>query len=172
MAILELLSYPDPLLAKICEPVGEISPEIRQLVEDMAETMYDAPGVGLAAPQVGHAIRLFIMDTSGSEDEEKDLRVYINPQLELLGELINSGQEGCLSVPFGYRADVKRHDSVRITATDLQGNTVDEILTDFPAIVAQHEFDHLNGKLFIDHISRLRRTMFEGKVKKAIKRTG
>ncbi len=171
MAILELLSYPDPILAKVCDPVAEITPEIRQFVADMAETMYDAPGVGLAAPQVGKAVRIFIMDASGS-DEEKDLRVYINPTLELLGEVINSGQEGCLSVPFGYRADVKRYESVRITAQDLEGNTVDEILTDFPAIVAQHEFDHLNGKLFIDHISRLRRTMFEGKVKKALKRTG
>ncbi len=169
MAILELLSYPDPLLAKVCEPVAEISPEIRQLVQDMSETMYKAPGVGLAAPQVGHCIRLFIMDTTNSE-EPNELRVFINPELELLGDVIISEQEGCLSVPFGYRSNVKRHDSVRIKALDLDGNTIEEILTDFPAIVAQHEFDHLDGKLFIDHISRLRRTMFEGKVKKSLKR--
>ncbi len=171
MAILELLSYPDPRLAKICEPVAEISPEIHTLVQDMIETMYDAPGVGLAAPQVGHLVRIFIMDASGSE-EDNDLRVFINPELELLGDVLNSGQEGCLSVPFNYRADVKRHESVRIRALDLDGNPIDEILSDFTAIVAQHEFDHLNGKLFIDHISRLRRTMFDGKVKKALKRTG
>ncbi len=170
MAILELLSYPDPRLAEICKPITEITPELRQLVEDMKETMYDAPGVGLAAPQVGHMIRLFIMDSAG-KDEESNLRVLINPELELLGDTINSEQEGCLSVPFGYRANVKRHESVRLKATGLDGNAIDEILHDFDAIVAQHEFDHLDGKLFIDHISRLRRTMFEGKVKKALKRT-
>ncbi len=169
MAILELISYPDPLLSKVCEPVQEITDEIRSLVQDMIDTMYDAPGVGLAAPQVGRLLRIFVMDASSSEEESK-LRVLINPELELLGELCNSGQEGCLSVPFGYRADVKRHESVRLRAMDLEGNSIDEILTDFEAIVAQHEFDHLNGKLFIDHISRLRRTMFEGKVKKALRR--
>ncbi len=171
MAILDLISYPDPILSKICDPVEEITPEIRALVLDMVDTMYDAPGVGLAAPQVGHAIRIFIMDASASEEDD-ELRIFINPEMELLGEVVSSPQEGCLSVPFGYRADVKRHESVRIRALDLDGSKIDIELHDFAAIVAQHEFDHLNGKLFIDHISRLRRTMFDGKVKKALKRTG
>ncbi len=169
MALLELLTYPDPRLAQKSVPIDVITSDIKLLVADMAETMYEAPGVGLAAPQVGVNIRLFVSDYSAT-DEPANLRVFINPQLELLGELVPSLQEGCLSVPHGYRADVKRHEAVRISALDIEGNPFELELEGFPAIVVQHEYDHLDGILFIDHISRLRRTLYDGKVKKCLKR--
>ncbi len=168
MALLEILKYPDPRLAKESVPIGEITQEIIDLVEDMKATMYAAPGVGLAAPQVGHNIRLIVMDPS-PDKEVKDFRVLINPEIELLGECIISRSEGCLSVPFDYRADVKRHDKIRVKALNLEGHIIDEEWEDFPAIVLQHEFDHLNGTLFIDYVSRLKRTFFDSKVKRMLR---
>ncbi len=168
MALLEILKYPDPRLAKECVPVDAVTEEIKALVEDMSATMYAAPGVGLAAPQVGHCIRLIVIDASQDKDE-KDLRVLINPEIELLGESIVSKSEGCLSVPFDYRADVKRHERVHLKAQDLEGNDIDEEWEGFPAIVLQHEFDHLKGTLFIDYVSRLRRTFFDSKIKKMLR---
>ena len=153
--ILEIVSYPDPRLKLKCEPVQEVTPEIRQLAADMLETMYAAPGVGLAAPQVGRNIRMLVMD-DGAQEEERRPRVIINPRLTLEGEKVTSKQEGCLSV--------------RLQAQDLDGNEIDEELTDFAAIIVQHECDHLDGVLFIDHISRLRRSMYDSKVKKCLKR--
>lgn len=166
--ILDILSYPDPRLRKICEPVGEIGPEIRQLAADMLETMYVAKGVGLAAPQIGKNIRMLVMDPA-TNGEEAAPRVVINPQLELLGEKIISEQEGCLSVPLSYRADVPRAEKVRLQGLDLEGNHIDEILEDLAAIIIQHETDHLDGKLFIDKLSYLKRSMYDGKVKKWLK---
>ncbi len=173
MAVLELCTYPNPILKKVSIPVPEITDSIKALVEDMRETMYASRGVGLAAPQIGQSLRLIVMDTNaGNEDEESDFKVLINPEIELLGAKIISEREGCLSVPFDYRADVKRHESVRVKYTNLDGSLVDEIWSDFPAIVIQHEFDHLEGVLFIDHISRLRRSMYDTKVKKNLKKEG
>ncbi len=169
MAILSLCTYPNPILARVSAPIPEITAEIRNLVEDMRETMYASRGVGLAAPQIGQSIRLIVMDTA-HDQETNDFKVLINPEIELLGSLIVSEREGCLSVPYDYRADVKRHERVRVQYTQLDGTKIDEIWNDFPAIVIQHEFDHLEGKLFIDHISRLRRSLFESKVKKNLKR--
>ena len=97
--------------------------------------------------------------------------MFINPELEFLGELIVSTGEGCLSVPYNFRADVKRYERVRVRALDAEGNAVDDEFDDFAAIVLQHEFDHLEGTLFIDHISRLRRTLYDAKVKKCLKRS-
>lgn len=167
--ILDIVTYPDPRLKEVCVPVGEINDEIRQLAADMLETMYAAPGVGLAAPQIGRNIRMLVMDPSG-KDEPRQPIVLINPQLELSGEDICSEKEGCLSVPMNYRADVQRKSHVHLRATDIEGNTVDEELEGFPAIVVQHEYDHLNGVLFIDRISRLRRSLYDSKVKKWLKR--
>lgn len=167
--ILEIVKYPDPRLKKKCAPVLEITDAIRELAANMAETMYEAPGVGLAAPQVGESIRLIVIDASGPEDRA-DLRVLINPELELTGDIILSEGEGCLSVPLNYRADVKRHERVIMRATDLDGKQIEEVWEGFPAIVVQHECDHLEGTLFIDHISRLRRTLYDAKVKKCQKR--
>lgn len=166
--ILEILKYPDPRLALVAEPVEKITPEIRKLAKNMIETMYAAEGVGLAAPQVGRQIRMLVMD-HGWRDGEKNPRVVINPEVEPTGELITSESEGCLSVPLGFRADVPRASEVHLRGLDLDGNPLDEILTGLDAIIIQHETDHLEGRLFIDKISRLRRAMYDGKVKKWLK---
>lgn len=166
--ILEILSYPDSRLRKQSEEVKEIDQEIRQLASDMLETMYKSKGVGLAAPQIGRHLRMFVMDAARG-DETPAPRVIINPRLELLGENIISEQEGCLSVPLNYRSDVPRSQKIRLQAQDLDGREIDEILEDFPAIIIQHETDHLDGKLFIDKLSHLKRSMYDGKVKKWLK---
>ena len=167
--ILDIVTYPDPRLKELCEPVAEVTDDIRQLAADMLETMYAAPGVGLAAPQVGRNIRMLVMDPA-MKDEEKQPRVLINPELTLSGEEVISEQEGCLSVPMNYRADVKRMSKVHLSARDLDGNVIEEDLDEFAAIVMQHEFDHLDGVLFIDRISRLRRSLYDSKVKKWLKK--
>lgn len=167
--ILDIVTYPDPRLREPCLPVAEITDEIRQLAADMLETMYAAPGVGLAAPQVGRNIRLLVMDPA-PRGEEPQPRVLVNPVLELSGDEVCSEREGCLSVPLSYRADVTRRSRVRLRAIDLDGKPIDEELEGFPAIVMQHECDHLDGVLFIDRISRLRRSLYDSKVKKWLKR--
>ena len=169
MALRTIRTEGDSVLEKICRPVEKIDKRTKDLVGDMLETMYAAPGVGLAAPQVGRNIRMLVMDPAG-KDEDKQPRVLINPVLELSGEDVVSEQEGCLSVPLNYRADVPRKSRVLLKATDLDGNGIEEDLTDFPAIIIQHEADHLDGILFIDKISRLRRTLYDSKVKKWLKR--
>lgn len=168
--LLDIVTYPDPRLKERCAPVEAITDEIRRLASDMTETMYAAPGVGLAAPQVGRSLRLLVMDP-GVQEGERRPRVLVNPVLEPLGEVIVSEQEGCLSVPLNYRADVPRWSRVRLRATDLDGAVIDEELEGFAAVVVQHEVDHLDGTLFIDRMSRLRRTLYDGKVKKWLKRT-
>ena len=167
--ILDIVTYPDPRLKEVCKPITEVTDEIRQLAADMLETMYAAPGVGLAAPQVGRNIRMLVMDPA-MKDEEKQPRVLINPVLTLSGEEVVSEQEGCLSVPMNYRADVKRMSKVHLSAKDLDGNVIEEDLEEFRGIVIQHEFDHLDGVLFIDRISRLRRSLYDSKVKKWLKK--
>ena len=167
--LLDSVTYPDPRLKEVCAPIQEITEDIRRLAADMLETMYAAPGVGLAAPQVGRNIRMLVMDPS-VQDGEKNPRVLINPVLALSGEEVRSEAEGCLSVPMNYRADVKRMSKVHLTATDLDGKRIEEDLEDFPAIVLQHEYDHLDGILFIDKISRLRRSLYDSKVKKWLER--
>lgn len=167
--ILDIVTYPDPRLRKICEPVEKITPELLTLANNMLDTMYSAKGVGLAAPQVGENIRLLVMDPAMGQAEPAP-RVLINPVIELLGEEIFSEQEGCLSVPLGYRADVPRHSHIRLQGLDGAGQPVDEILEGWPAIIVQHEVDHLEGKLFIDKLGRLKRALYENKVKKWQKR--
>ncbi|MDR3320125.1 MAG: peptide deformylase [Desulfovibrio sp.] len=163
--LLDIVTYPAPLLAISSEPVCEITGEIRALAADMFETMYASRGVGLAAPQVGRPLRILVMD-AGQKDKQPAPRVFVNPVLVLLGDEIVSEQEGCLSVPLNYRADVLRSSSVFLRARDLDGNDIAQELSGFSAIVLQHEADHLDGLLFIDHISRLRRTLYDSKVKK------
>ena len=141
--ILEIVKYPDPRLALVCEPVKRITPELRKLAADMIETMYQAEGVGLAAPQIGKNIRMLVMDP-GWRDQERNARAIVNPSVELCGETIISENEGCLSVPLGYRAEVPRSSMVRLRGLDLDGNELDEIVEGFPAIVLQHEHDHLD----------------------------
>ena len=167
--LLPILKYPDKRLRRVSRPVDEIDERIRKLVQDMAETMYDAPGVGLAAPQVGEAIRLVLVDVAVREDENKrDLQVFINPEI-LAAEGEQVGEEGCLSVR-DFSAPVKRAMKIRVRATNLEGETVEFEAEEFFARVLQHEFDHLEGKLFIDRISPLRRAMYKKKLKKILAR--
>ena len=161
--ILDIVTYPDPRLKEVCKPITEVTDEIRQLAADMLETMYVAPGVGLAAPQVGHNIRMLVMDPA-MKDEEKQPRVLINPELTLSGEEVISEQEGCLSVPMNYRADVHRMSNVHLRAMDLDGNIIEEDLEEFPAIIMQHEYDHLDGVLTLDRLSPEARAQAEAEV--------
>ena len=158
-----VLQYPDPRLGRMSEPVTAVTPELRELVADMVETMYAREGIGLAAPQVGEALRLVVMDISGPEKRE-DLRVLINPVLTLSGPEVD-WEEGCLSVP-DYRSSVIRKEKAHVEATDLEGNPVSFDANDLLAICLQHECDHLNGRLFIDRISRLKRVMLDKKFQK------
>ena len=162
--IREVLTYPDPLLKQKAEPVGEITPELRTLATDMADTMYENNGIGLAAPQIGEMIRMITVDISGPEDRE-DLRVLINPELEMLGDEEVESEEGCLSVE-DYRAPVTRAERVMVRATDLDGNPLEFEADGLLAVCLQHECDHLDGKLFIDRISRLKRSLYDARVKK------
>ena len=161
--ILPVLKYPDPRLKRKCQPVLEVTPELRALVGNMAETMYARDGIGLAAPQIGEAIRLVVVDISGPE-ERTELMVLLNPELELVGHEVDS-EEGCLSVP-EFRSEVVRSSAVRLKATDLEGRPVAVEADGLLAICLQHECDHLEGTLFIDHISRLKRMMLDRKLTK------
>lgn len=161
---LEVRFYPDPVLAKKAEPVEAVTDEIRELVTNMAETMYANEGIGLAAPQVGESIRLVVIDLSGPEVRD-DLRVLINPEIVEKSEETVETEEGCLSVA-SLRAKVKRSAEVSVKATDLDGNAVTIDADELLAVCLQHEIDHLDGVLFIDHISRLKRSLYDKKVKK------
>lgn len=164
--ILPVLQYPDPRLKKKSLPIGEITPEIRELAANMIETMYARNGIGLAAPQVGAHVRMIVVDLSGPEKQE-DARVFINPTLTLSGPEVES-EEGCLSVK-DLNAVVRREQFVHLEALDLDGNTVSLDADDLFAICLQHECDHLDGILFIDHISTLKRMMYDKKLKKKAK---
>ena len=159
-------TYPDPVLAAKAAPVTEITDEIRTLAADMIETMYADKGIGLAAPQVGESIRLITVDLSGP-DKREDPHVFVNPVLSNLEGEVES-EEGCLSV-VGYRTTVTRAERLHLSATDLDGNPVEMDADDLMAICLQHEVDHLNGILFIDKISKLKRTLYERKLKKWLK---
>ncbi|MEE7451525.1 peptide deformylase [Methylobacterium radiotolerans] len=168
MTIRPLVILPDPVLRLGSEPVGPITDEIRTLVADMFETMYDAPGVGLAAIQIGVAKRVVTIDTS-KEEGVRDARVFINPEIVWSSEAKRVYDEGCLSIP-DYYAEVERPDRVRVKFRDLDG-TEREIEADgLLSTCIQHEIDHLNGVLFIDHLSKLKRDRVIKKFTKAAKR--
>lgn len=169
--LLDILQYPDPRLTQTCGELARVDEEIRRLVDDMAETMYAARGIGLAAPQVGRPIRLVIVDASGP-DERSDLRVFINPGLTVLDPTPVEDEEGCLSVPFNYRAPVCRASRVKVEALDLDGAPVRLEAEGLLSVCLQHEVDHLDGKVFLDHISRLKRALFDTRVKKRQRLTG
>lgn len=165
MTIRPILIHPDPRLKKVCTPVATVSAEIGRLAEDMLATMYDAPGVGLAAPQVGVTQRLFVMDCVKDKDAAPRPLVLINPELTWTSETMNVYEEGCLSIPEQY-ANVERPERVRMRWTGLDGKPQEEEFDGLWATCAQHELDHLNGKLFIDHIGPLRRQMITRKMVK------
>jgi peptide deformylase len=169
MPLRPVLQFPDPRLKRTSTPVGEITDEIRALAQDMIEVMYDEPGIGLAAPQVGEAIRLVVMDTTwNDEGGERRPVVMVNPEiLEREGEI--TWTEGCLSVP-DFTAEVERAARVRVRYRDLDGNEHEEDATELRAVCFQHELDHLDGVLFIDRISRLKRSLYVKRRKKALER--
>ena len=146
-----IVLWPDPVLATVCAPIERIDDGIRQLAADMLETMYAAPGRGLAAPQVGVALRIFVMD-AGWKDGERSPRIVINPEIVTVSASRATGPEGCLSIP-GVTADVERAENVTLRWTSLDGASHQEELTGFEAICAQHEFDHLNGVVTFDRIA-------------------
>jgi len=168
MALREIIKLPDPRLRLVAEPVQEISDEIRSLVADMMETMYAAPGIGLAAIQVGVAQRVITLDLA-KKDEPKNPQVVINPEILWTSEERATYEEGCLSIPEFYE-EVERPAQVRVSYTDLDGNARDVEANGLLATCLQHEIDHLNGVLFIDHLSKLKRDRIIKKFTKAAKR--
>ncbi len=164
MSIRKIYQYPDSVLRKETEKVTVFDNELAKLVEDMAETMYDAPGIGLAAPQIGKSIKLIVVDTTHKEEGEKQFLPMVNPEI-IAHEGIQVDEEGCLSVP-ELTANVTRFQIVTVTYQDLQGQQHEISTENRFAVVLQHEIDHLNGILFIDHLSPLKRTLYKKKVKK------
>lgn len=167
MSQLQILEYPDERLRRICEPITNITPEIKKLLDDMAETMYLAPGIGLAAAQVGIPYRAIVIDI-GEEDQDNiepsKLYKLINPEIiSTSGSVVT--EEGCLSVP-GIRECVKRASTVHVRALNENGDTVDIQTSGLLAVCLQHEIDHLNGILFTDNLSKLRRELIKGKLNK------
>jgi peptide deformylase len=164
MAIRSILTLPDPRLRKAAAPVEAVDDGVRALAEDMLATMYDAPGIGLAATQLGVMKRVFVMDAAGKDEPQRPM-VLINPEiLAASGEMVTS-EEGCLSIPDVYE-DVTRPARVRLRWTGLDGETHEEEFADRWAICAQHELDHLNGRLFIDYLSAVKRAMITSRMKK------
>jgi peptide deformylase len=169
MALRPVLQFPDPRLKRRSEPVVEVTDAIRQLAADMIEVMYDEPGIGHAAPQVGEPIRLIVMDTEWTgEGGEKRPAVMVNPEI-VAREGDVTWNEGCLSVP-DFNADVERAARVRVRYQDLDGKTHEEDASELRAVCFQHEIDHLDGVLFIDRISRLKRGLYVQKRKRALQR--
>ena len=168
MSVIEILTYPHSFLKESAKPVDNIDSKIQLLIDNMATTMYQAPGVGLAAIQVGIDKSLLVYDIADKEDGH-DLHVLINPQIIAREGQIISENEGCLSVP-DFRADVKRAARILVEAVDRQGNPLRLEAEGLLAIVLQHEIDHLNGKLFIDHVSALKRQMYARRIQKQLKK--
>jgi peptide deformylase len=175
MAILPIVEVPDPRLRQISSPVEKVTAETRALIKDMFETMYDAPGIGLAAIQVGVPLRVLVMDLHEPEEEGgepvNDPRVFINPEILTHSDEEVPYLEGCLSVPDQY-AEVERPDHIRARWLDENGKQHEEQLDGLIAVCLQHEMDHLEGILFIDHLSRLKREMVLKKLAKMRKDRG
>jgi peptide deformylase len=167
MAIRDIIILPDTQLRLVSKPIEKITPEIRALADDMLETMYDAPGIGLAAIQVAQPLRLITMDLSKKEGES-DPRVFINPEILSSSEEFSVYEEGCLSIP-EYYEEVERPARVRVRFTDIHGKVQEEDADGLYATCIQHEIDHLNGVLFVDYLSKLKRDMVAKKFKKAAK---
>ncbi|MEO3386555.1 peptide deformylase [Mesorhizobium sp. CAU 1741] len=159
-----LVLLPDPVLRELSKPLERVDDDVRKLADDMLETMYDAPGIGLAAIQIGEPLRMLVIDLA-KEDEPKAPQVFINPQIEARGDGVSVYEEGCLSIP-DYYAEVQRPDTVSVRYLDRDGTERTVEADGLLATCLQHEIDHLNGVLFIDHISKLKRDMVVRKFKK------
>lgn len=165
MALRTILNYPDPRLRTIAKPVTTFDDKLQTLIDDMFDTMYHAKGIGLAASQIDEHIQLIVMDLS---DDSSQPRVFINPTVMPLTEELFTYEEGCLSVP-DYYDKVDRPKRVKIHAKDRQGNEFEEEAEGLLAVCIQHELDHLNGKLFVDYLSKLKQDRARDKVRKVLK---
>ena len=165
MTLRNILIHPDPRLKKVATPIASITDEIRRLADDMLETMYDAPGIGLAAPQVAVTERMLVMDCIKDENATPEPMVLINPEIVWSSETLNVYEEGCLSIPEQY-AEVERPAEVEVKWLGLDGKDRRERFGGLWATCVQHEIDHLNGKLFIDYLKPLRRQMITRKMQK------
>lgn len=165
MTLRPILIHPDPRLKTVCKPVTDITDDIRRLADDMLATMYDAPGIGLAAPQVGVLGRMLVMDCVKGEDEAPKPMVLINPEITWSSDERSIYNEGCLSIPEQY-ADVERPASVKVRWLGVDGKDHEEQFDDLWATCVQHEIDHLDGKLFIDYLSPMKRQMITRKMQK------
>ena len=162
MALLDILEFPDLRLRKVAKPVNVVTDSIRKLVDDMLETMYDAPGIGLAATQVNVHKRVIVIDVSDDHDQPL---VFINPEITVIGDDLEEMDEGCLSVP-GFFETVQRPDHVLIKALDRDGNPFEIEDDGMLAVCIQHEIDHLDGKLFVDYLSSTKRQRIRQKLEK------
>ncbi|MGL4280810.1 MAG: peptide deformylase [Albidovulum sp.] len=160
-----ILIHPDPRLKKLCDPVTEVTAELRKAADEMLETMYDAPGVGLAGPQVGLMKRILVMDCVKDPEATPRPMVLMNPEITWASETLNTYEEGCLSIPDQY-ADVTRPAEVKVRWMGLDGKPQEEHFTGLWATCVQHEIDHLNGKLFIDYLTPLKRQLITRKMEK------
>lgn len=167
MALLAILRYPDPRLYKIAKPVERVDDEIRKLVRDMAETMYAAPGIGLAATQVDVHKQIIVIDIS---DARNELLVLINPEIVWRSDMERDCEEGCLSVPGVYES-VRRPDRVRVRALNGEGEPFELEAEGLLAVCIQHEMDHLRGRVFVDYLSRLKQTRIRAKMQKQLRQT-
>ncbi|WP_185234152.1 peptide deformylase [Teredinibacter franksiae] len=162
MALLHILEFPDPRLRTVAKPVENVDDRVRTLIDDMLETMYEAPGIGLAATQINVHEQIIVIDTSENSDEPL---VFINPKVEVLDETKFDYEEGCLSVP-GFYEEVTRPQHVRVTALDRNGKTFTCEPEGLLAVCIQHEIDHLQGKLFVDYVSNIKRQRIRKKLEK------
>ncbi len=174
MALREIIILPDKQLRLVSKPIEKVTPEIRKLADDMFETMYEAPGIGLAAIQVAEPLRLITMDLAKKNEEGETTplpRVFINPEIISSSEELSVYEEGCLSIP-EYYEEVERPARVRVRFLDLDGKLHEEDAEGLYATCIQHEIDHLNGVLFIDYLSKLKRDRVNKKFSKAARRAG
>ena len=167
MALREILVVPHPVLKQVSKPVAKVDDALRALMDDMLETMYDAPGIGLAAIQIGEPVRVIVMDLA-REGEPKAPQYFVNPEILWASEETQPYEEGCLSVP-EYYDEVERPAQVKLRYLNYQGDQVEEDAEGMYAVCIQHEIDHLDGVLFIDHLSRLKREQAIKKVKKLVR---
>lgn len=165
MTIRPILIHPDPRLKKLCDPVTEVTDDLRKAADEMLETMYDAPGVGLAGPQVGLMKRILVMDCVKDPEATPRPMVLMNPEITWSSEALNTYEEGCLSIPDQY-ADVTRPAEVKVRWMGLDGKPQEEHFAGLWATCVQHEIDHLNGRLFIDYLTPLKRQLITRKMEK------
>lgn len=164
MSIRKIFQYPDPVLRKETAVIDTFDDNLDVLAADMADTMYDAPGIGLAAPQIGESVKLIVVDISTDRENDRQYMAMVNPEI-IEHEGYQLDEEGCLSVP-ELTSNVKRFKKITVTYKDLEGNQKTLTTENRFAVVLQHEIDHLNGILFIDHLSSLKRNLYKRKVKK------